>query len=85
MTLDLTTIVLVVLGIWFFGSAIKRMLTGASDMASMEFNELRADQVVRVMNQSVKRTAELEKLKDKPFLTAEEIISNYAKQTQKAE
>lgn len=84
MSLDLTTIVLVVLGIWFFGSAIKRMLTGASDMASMEFNELRADQVVRVMNQSVKRTAELEKLKDKSFLTAEEIIANYGKASERS-
>ena len=84
MSLDLTTIVLVVLGIWFFGSAIKRMMQGASDMASMEFNELRADQVVRVMNQSVKRTAELEKLKDKPFLTAEEIIANYGKATERS-
>ena len=84
MSLDLTTIILVVLGIWFFGSAIKRMMQGASDMASMEFNELRADQVVRVMNQSVKRTAELEKLKDKPFLTAEEIIANYGKATERS-
>lgn len=84
MSLDLTTIVLVVLGIWFFGSAIKRMLQGASDMASMEFNELRADQVVRVMNQSVKRTAELSKLKDKEFLTAEEIIANYGKATERS-
>ena len=84
MSLDLTTIVLVVLGIWFFGSAIKRMMQGASDMASMEFNELRADQVVRVMNQSVKRTAELEKLKDKPFLTAEEIIANYGRATERS-
>ena len=79
MTLDLTTIVLVVLGIWFFGSAIKRMLNGASEMASIEFNELRADQTVRVMNQAVSRTKEVEKLKDKPFLTADEIIANYAK------
>ena len=84
MSLDLTTIVLVVLGIWFFGSAIKRMLTGASDMASMEFNELRADQVVRVMNQSVKRTSELAKLKDKEFLTAEEIIANYGKASERS-
>lgn len=84
MSLDLTTIVLVVLGIWFFGSAIKRMLQGASDMASMEFNELRADQVVRVMNQSVKRTAELAKLKDKEFLTAEEIIANYGKASERS-
>ena len=34
MTLDLTTIILVVLGIWFFGSTVKRMMQGASDMAS---------------------------------------------------
>ena len=79
MTLDLTTIVLVLLGIWFFGSAIKRMLNGASEMASIEFNELRADQTVRVMNQAVSRTKEVEKLKDKPFLTADEIIANYSK------
>lgn len=84
MSLDLTTIVLVVLGIWFFGSAVKRMMQGASDMASIEFNELRADQVVRVMNQAVKRTSELEKMKDKSFLTAEEIIANYGKATERS-
>ena len=79
MTLDLTTIVLGLVVIWFFGSVIKRTLNGASEMASIEFNELRADQTVRVMNQAVSRTKEVEKLKDKPFLTADEIIANYAK------
>lgn len=77
MSLDLTTIVLVVLAIWFFGSFIKRMLNGASEMASIEFNELRADQVVRVANQGVKRTQELAKLKGKEYLSAQEIIDNY--------
>lgn len=81
MSLDLTTVVLVVLGIWFFGSAIKRMLQGASEMASIEFTELRADQTVRVMTQAVNRTKEVEKLKDKNFLTADEIIANYGKLT----
>jgi hypothetical protein len=81
MTLDLTTIVIGLAVIWFFGSAIKRMLNGASEMASIEFNELRADQTVRVMNQAVSRTKEVEKLKDKPFLTADEIIANYSKLT----
>ena len=84
MTLDLTTIVLVVLGIWFFGSLIKRMLNGATDMASKEFLELQADQTVRIMNQAIKRTAEVEKMKDKPFLTAEEIIANYSKATERS-
>ena len=84
MTLDFTTIILVLLGIWFFGGAIKRMLNGATSMASREFLELEADQVVRITNQSVKRTAELEKLKDKPFLTAEEIIANYSKATERS-
>lgn len=81
MSLDLTTLVLVLLVIWFFGSAIKKMLNGASEMASIEFTELRADQTVRVMNQAVSRTKEVEKLKDKPFLTADEIIANYGKLT----
>ena len=84
MTLDLTTIVLVVLGIWFFGSTIKRMLNGATDMASKEFLELQADQTVRIMNQAIKRTAEVEKMKDKPFLTAEEILANYSKATERS-
>ena len=84
MTLDLTTIVLVILGIWFFGSAIKRMLNGATDMASKEFLELQADQTVRIMNQAIKRTAEVEKMKDKPFLTAEEILANYSKATERS-
>ena len=84
MTLDLTTIVLVILGIWFFGSAIKRMLNGATDMASKEFLELQADQTVRIMNQAIKRTSEVEKMKDKPFLTAEEIIANYSKATERS-
>ena len=84
MTLDLTTVVLVILGIWFFGSAIKRMLNGATDMASKEFLELQADQTVRIMNQAIKRTAEVEKMKDKPFLTAEEIIANYSKATERS-
>ena len=84
MTLDLTTVVLVILGIWFFGSAIKRMLNGATDMASKEFLELQADQTVRIMNQAIKRTSEVEKMKDKPFLTAEEIIANYSKATERS-
>ena len=84
MSLDLTTIVLVVLGIWFFGSTIKRMLNGATDMASKEFLELQADQTVRIMNQAIKRTAEVEKMKDKPFLTAEEILANYSKATERS-
>ena len=84
MTLDLTTVVLVILGIWFFGSAIKRMLNGATDMASKEFLELQADQTVRIMNQAIKRTAEVEKMKDKPFLTAEEILANYSKATERS-
>ena len=50
-------------------------------MASIEFTELRADQTVRVMNQAVSRTKELSKLKDKDFLTADEIIANYGKLT----
>ena len=81
MTLDLTTIVIGLAVIWFFGSAIKKMLNGAGEMASIEFTELRADQTVRVMNQAVGRTKEIEKLKDKPFLTADEIITNYGKLT----
>ena len=81
MVLDLTTIVIGLAVIWFFGAAIKKMLNGASEMASIEFTELRADQTVRVMNQAVSRTKEIEKLKDKPFLTADEIIANYGKLT----
>ena len=84
MTLDLTTIILVVLGIWFFGSTVKRMMQGASDMASKEFLELQADQTVRIMNQAIKRTAELEKMKGKNFLTAEEILANYSKATERS-
>ena len=83
MSLDLTTIVLVLLAIWFFGSFIKRMLVGASEMASIEFSELRADQVVRVMHQGVKRTKEIDKLKDKDFLSAEEIIANFSRLSEK--
>lgn len=84
MTFDLTTVLLVLLGIWFFGATVKRVLSGAGEMASMEFQEMRADQVVRVMNQAVKRTSELGKIKDKSFLTAEEIIANYRKTVDKA-
>lgn len=84
MTLDLTTIILVLLAAWFFGSMIKRMLNGAADMASKEFLELQADQTVRIMNQAIKRTAEVEKMKDKPFLTAEEILANYSKATERS-
>ena len=80
MTFDLTTIVILLLGIWFFGATIKKILSGAGDMAGMEFQEMRADQVVRVIGQAVKRTAELNKLKDKPYLTATEIIANYSKE-----
>ena len=81
MVLDLTTVIIGLAVIWFFGSAIKKMLNGAGEMASIEFTELRADQTVRVMNQAVGRTKELEKLKDKPFLTSDEIIANYSKLT----
>ena len=81
MVLDLTTVVIGLAIVWFFGSAIKKMLNGAGEMASIEFTELRADQTVRVMNQAVGRTKEIEKLKDKPFLTADEIIANYGKLT----
>ena len=81
MTLDLTTIVIGLAIVWFFGSAIKKMLNGAGEMASIEFTELRADQTVRVMGQAVSRTKELSKLKDKDFLTADEIIANYGKLT----
>ena len=84
MTLDLTTIILVVLGIWFFGSTVKRMMQGASDMAGKEFLELQADQTVRIMNQAIKRTAELDKMKGKNFLTAEEILANYSKATERS-
>ena len=84
MTLDITTIILVMLAAWFFGSMIKRMLNGAADMASKEFLELQADQTVRIMNQAIKRTSELEKMKDKPFLTAEEILANYSKATERS-
>lgn len=84
MTFDLTTVLLVLLGIWFFGATVKRVLSGAGEMASMEFQEMRADQVVRVMNQAVKRTSELDKIKDKSFLTADEIIANYGKAKDKA-
>ena len=83
MTLDLTTIILVLLAAWFFGSMIKRMLNGAADMASKEFLELQADQTVRITAQAIKRTAELEKMKGKPFLTAEEILANYSKATER--
>ena len=81
MTLDLTTIVIGLAVIWFFGRFIKNTLEGAGEMAGIEFTELRADQTVRVMNQAVSRTKEIEKLKDKPFLTADEIIANYGKLT----
>ena len=81
MTLDLTTIVIGLAIIWFFGRFIKSTLEGAGEMASIEFTELRADQTVRVMNQAVSRTKELSKLKDKDFLTADEIIANYGKLT----
>ena len=81
MTLDLTTVIIGLAIVCFFGSAIKKMLNGASEMASIEFTELRADQTVRVMTQAVSRTKEMEKLKDKPFLTADEIIANYGKLT----
>ena len=84
MTLDLTTIILVLLAAWFFGSMIKRMLNGAADMASKEFLELQADQTVRITAQAIKRTAELEKMKGKSFLTAEEILNNYAKATERS-
>ena len=81
MVLDLTTVVIGLAIVWFFGAAIKKMLNGASEMASIEFTELRADQTVRVMNQAVSRTKELSKLKDKDVLTADEIIANYGKLT----
>ena len=81
MVLDLTTVIIGLAIVWFFGAAIKKMLNGAGEMASIEFTELRADQTVRVMNQAVSRTKEIEKLKDKPFLTSDEIIANYGKLT----
>ena len=81
MVLDLTTVIIGLAIVWFFGAAIKKMLNGASEMASIEFTELRADQTVRVMNQAVSRTKELSTLKDKDFLTADEIIANYGKLT----
>ena len=81
MTLDLTTVIIGLAIVWFFGSVVKKMLNGAGEMASIEFTELRADQTVRVMGQAVSRTKEMEKLKDKPFLTADEIIANYGKLT----
>ena len=81
MVLDLTTVIIGLAIVWFFGSAIKKMLNGAGEMASIEFTELRADQTVRVMGQAVSRTKELSKLKDKDFLTADEIIANYSKLT----
>ena len=84
MTLDLTTIILVLLAALFFGSMIKRMSNGAAEMASKEFLELQADQTVRITSQAIKRTAELGKMKDKPFLTAEEILANYSKATERS-
>ena len=74
MVLDLTTVIIGLAIVWFFGSAIKKMLNGAGEMASIEFTELRADQTVRVMNQAVSRTKELSKLKDKDFIKSEKEI-----------
>ena len=77
--LNLTTLVLLLAVIWFFGGAIKKVLNGAGEMAGDEFEQMRADQITRMMNQDIKRTAELNKLKDKSFLSASEIIANYNK------
>ena len=77
--LDLTTILILLAVLWFFGGAIKKILSGAGEMAGDEFEQMRADQITRMMNQDIKRTAELNKLKDKSFLSASEIIANYNK------
>lgn len=70
---------LVVLGlvVWFFGTSIKSILEGAGEMSNAEFQQLRADQVVRHAQADVKRTAKYRAVMEEECMSADELIRHY--------
>ena len=64
--------------VWYFGSAIKSVLAGAGQMASSEFDQLQADQIVNNRKRDQVRSVKFEELfKDTNILSAKDIINTY--------
>lgn len=73
----LVWLAVIVLIVWFFGTAIKSILEGAGEMSNAEFQQLRADQVVRHAQADVKRTAKYTAVIAEECMSADELIRHY--------
>ena len=69
------TLALVVVFVWYFGTALKATLSGSAEMASAEFVQVRADQSIRHRKQDIKRSEIWDELASATCYTAHDIVS----------
>ena len=75
----LVLVVVILVVVWYFGSHIKAMLSGSADMASREFSQVQADQVVNCMVRDKARTDKFNELlkTSADSIRAKDLVSTY--------
>lgn len=72
MEIGIGSIVLIVLVVWYLGSAINNVLSGAGELASKEFIAFSQEQDLRLRKGRVKRYKSVEKMSDDKVYTDKE-------------
>ncbi len=72
MEMTVATVIIVVMVVWYFGSSINSITSGASDMASREFATYGNDQRVRLHKRRISQTKELDDIKDQNVYSDDE-------------
>ena len=68
----LSTIVIVILVVWYLGSTINNILAASGEIAEKEFGVFKKQQDMRLRKQSIKLHKQVDKIKDSPVYTDEE-------------
>ena len=72
MELSIGTIVIIVLVVWYLGSAINNILAASGEVAEKEFRVFKQQQDIRLRKNQIKLHKTVEKIKDEPIYTDEE-------------
>ena len=72
-------IILVLVGIWYLGSSINKVLEGSGELAEAEFTQFKRQQDIRIHKSRIKEHKQVDKFKDQPVYTDAEWQKIFAK------
>ncbi len=71
-TMGIGTIAIIILIVWYGGSAINSILAGSGEVASKEFESFKQQQDIRLFKNKIKLHKQVEKIKDSTIYSDDE-------------